>query len=111
MLCPECGEDTNPTLKFCQFCNKPLEFDVERLGAALNYESEDVIKERLERKARGYLYLAVYVLVVVIIVRVLIIETVKTEHGPSYAAPKSLVNQFKPPYELPSETEVLELPK
>jgi hypothetical protein len=111
MLCPNCSEDTNPTLKFCQFCNSILEIDFERAGAALTYDDEDVAEERLERKTLGFLFLSVFCLLVVIIARVVIDKPVKIIHSHCYSAPASLANQIKPPTELPLAVKGFEIPK
>jgi hypothetical protein len=111
MLCPNCGEDTNPTMKFCQFCNAIMEIDFERVGAALAYESDDAVTERLERKTLGFLLLAVFLLINMIILRVIIDKPVVIIHSHSYSVPKSLANQIKPPEELPLKVKRFAIPE
>lgn len=111
MLCPNCGEDTNPTLKFCQFCNAVMEFDFERVGAALDYEADDVVAERLERKTLGFLYLSVYTLIVIIIIRVMIDKPTKFYYSHSYSVPKKLADGVQPDNKVPMTVKRFEIPK
>lgn len=111
VLCPDCGEDTNPTLKFCQFCNSPLEFDMERLGAALSQEAPTVIRERIERQARGYLYMSIFILVSVIAARMILVKPIPMTDSPSFYAPSEAIGEINPPLELELKLEKYELPK
>lgn len=96
MICPNCAEDTNPTLKFCEFCGSTLEIDFERAGAALAYESDEAAIERLDQKTLGYLYFSIYVLVVIIICRIIVNKPVKIQDSQSYTVPKTLSSPIKP---------------
>lgn len=112
MLCPECGGDTNPTLKFCQLCNAPLDLDFDRIGAALSYESDDLVKERLERRITGYLYMSVFILVIVILFRIILDSPVNAELYPTFTVPaESVVQPENDSPTLPVEPARVELPK
>jgi len=88
-----------------------MDIDPEKLSAALAYEDEGAILERAERKTQGYLYLAVYILIVVISVRVIVNKPVAIEYGNGYAVPASTTERIKPEIALPVEKHGFIMPK
>jgi len=111
VLCPSCGNDTNPTLRFCEFCGSVMDIDFERAGSALAYEDEGAVSERMERRTLGFLYLSIYILVVVVIVRVLLNKPVQVEYSPSFSVPGKLSEGVTAKETLKVDWKTFELPK
>jgi len=96
MLCPSCGEDTNPSLRYCDFCGGEIDLDFERIGAALAYEDEGAVSERVEQRVRGFLNLAIFCLVVVLLARAIVDRPVIVQHTGSFMAPETLSKDIVP---------------
>lgn len=112
MECPHCSADTDPTLLYCKNCGEQIELDPEQVRKSIERDEEVLAVEHLEEKTKVGLYLAAFVLVVVIAFRIVVVRRVEGEVNPGYFAPARVVEDkaAEPPASVELPVAPIEIP-
>jgi hypothetical protein len=86
MECPNCGKDTPSNMKYCKYCGNALDLDFEKVGESIALEAEQEVLQRTEERCRGYLFLSLFVLFVVIGLYLIVRKPQEVEVIPPYFA-------------------------
>jgi hypothetical protein len=108
MECPHCGQETSPTLLYCEVCGEQLQLDLEGVRRTMERDSVAEAIEDAERKSRGALYFSIFLLVTAIVFRIIAIRPVNVDFVDGYYAPFQPLEQKG--LEPPSSLEVKAIP-
>lgn len=113
MKCFNCGEETNPTLVYCQECGVPLDTDIEDIAR----DEEAKARELRERdgllQAKGLFVLSLFLFGVIVALRVVILSERHDDYFTSYRVPSKVVTEagIDPPSGVPIDAMTLPFPK
>lgn len=110
MKCPNCSEEVNPTLVYCQGCGAPTDAD---FSDVIEDEEKKAAQRRLSsavREAEELFYLGLFLLISVIVLRVALLKERRHEHTTSFRVPFATLEGLDPPVTVANEARPIKIP-
>jgi hypothetical protein len=110
--CPNCSEEVNPTLVYCQGCGAPTDADFSDVIEDEERKAAERRRVSAVREAQELLYLALFLLASIIVLRVVLLKERRHEHVTSFRLPYAVLEDanLDPPVAVPAEARTIKLP-